>query len=367
MNAKIWNAQVPTPSPDGREMNELLKVAQEAILFRFRAKITHLLLYVTNRCNLKCHHCFVDQGEQDQELTLAEIDQIAEELDDLIWLDIGGGEPFLRDDLHEILGKFRACEYSIPTNGWATERILHSLEKIADTIDLNRLILTMSLDGFPKTHDAIRRKPGSFARVQETYALLRQHFPHLRIKFNTVLHNHNVKEIIPFMRMVQEEIKPAFHSILFLRGVPRDLGYVLPSLQEIYDLEEQLLSIQNRYHYGRRGLLSKVQKNYQAIKRDICNSTIEQKKQIIPCLAGQAHVVIYVNGCVAPCELLPAIGSIREKPLKNILTSQEWKKAINDIKSKKCYCTHDCNMIENVLYNFSLYPQFIFGSKKNLR
>jgi MoaA/NifB/PqqE/SkfB family radical SAM enzyme len=346
---------------------ELFTVAQEAILFRFRDKIAHLILHVTNRCNFKCHHCFVDQQDKTPELTLAEIDQIADELNDLIWLDIGGGEPFLRDDLHEILGKFRACEYSIPTNGWSTERILRSLGKISEAIELNRLILTMSLDGFPKTHDAIRRQPGSFARARETYFLIRQHFPQLRIKFNTVLHNHNIQEIIPFMRMVQEEMQPAFHSILFLRGVPQDSGYLLPASQEIYNLEEQLLSIQNKYHYGRKGLLSRVQKNYQAVKRDICNRIINQKKQLIPCLAGQAHAVIYPSGGVAPCELLPEIGSVREKPLKNILTSPEWKKAIHDIKSKKCYCTHDCNMLENVLYNFSLYPRFLFGSQHNLR
>ncbi|MGA9754428.1 MAG: radical SAM protein [Desulfobaccales bacterium] len=347
-------------------MKEFLKVAQEAILFRVRDKITHLILHVTTRCNLKCHHCFVEQGTKTQELTMTEIEHIAAELNDLIWLDIGGGEPFLRDDLPEIISKFRAREYSIPTNGWSVERILPSLEKIASAIDLNRLVLTMSLDGFPQTHDAIRRQPGSFARTRETYFLLRQHFPQLRIKFNTVLHNHNIEEIIQFMRMVQDEMKPAFHSVLFLRGVPQNSGYLLPAPQEISNLEGQLRSIQNKYHYGRKGLLSMVQKNYQAIKRDICNRIIEQKEQIIPCLAGQAHAVIYANGGVAPCELLPEIGSIREKPLSNILNSPEWKKAINDIKSKKCYCTHDCNMIENILFKFSHYPQFILGSKYKL-
>lgn len=344
-------------------MKELFKVLQEAVLFRFRNKITHLILHVTTRCNFRCSHCFVDPTPTAPELTLTEIDRIAAEFNDLIWLDIGGGEPFLRPDLPEILAKFQAWEYSVPTNGWFTERIFQTLKEIEARIDLTRLILTMSLDGFPATHDAIRNQPGSYARVKETYFLLRRHFPRLRVKFNTVLHNYNLAEIIPFMRQVQEELQPAFHSVLFLRGTPQDEGYRLPSPQEIRALEEQLLEIQNRYHYRQKGLLSETQKKYQAVKRHLCRRILEEEQMVIPCLAGQAHAVIYADGGVAPCELLPVVDSLRATPLQEILAGPAWRRAVAAIKAKKCYCTHDCNMIENILYNFNLYPQFVFGSR----
>ena len=38
--------------------------------------------------------------------------------------------------------------------------------------------------------------------------------------------------------------------------------------------------------------------------------TIEQKTQVIPCLAGQSSVVVWGNGDVSSCEMLPAIGNM---------------------------------------------------------
>jgi len=69
----------------------------------------HLILHVTNRCNLRCRTCFVDfDNYQGKELTLKEIERISKYLGKLIWLDVGGGEPFLRDDLHDICALFDA-------------------------------------------------------------------------------------------------------------------------------------------------------------------------------------------------------------------------------------------------------------------
>jgi MoaA/NifB/PqqE/SkfB family radical SAM enzyme len=344
-------------------MSVLFKVVKEAALLKLRPKVSHLILHVTNICNFRCQHCFVEFAAKPKDLTLDEVSQVAEYFDDLIWLDIGGGEPFIRTDLADIVAKFKAKEISIPTNGWFTEKILTALEKIEQRFDLSNLILTISVDGLRQTHDEIRKQEGSFDRLVSTYQQVRSKFPKLRVKLNTVIHHRNVQEIVPLMEWAKAELNPAFHSILFLRGSPINPDYRLPSAEEMKALEDRVHKIQQQYVYGRSGVLSDVQRHYQWIKREIANQIIATKSQVIPCLGGQAHFVVYANGDVAPCELLPPVGSLRKNSLKEIFDSTACEASVKAIKEKKCHCTHDCNMVENVLFNFSLYSKLMLGPK----
>jgi len=40
------------------------------------------------------------------------------------WLDIGGCEPFLRDDLVDLCRQFQAAETDVPTGGWLVDKTL---------------------------------------------------------------------------------------------------------------------------------------------------------------------------------------------------------------------------------------------------
>lgn len=333
----------------------IIKVMGEALLSRFRPSIKHLILHVTNRCNMRCKHCFVNFDKIEEELTLNEIKSLSKKFSGLIWLDIGGGEPLLRDDLEEIIPLFRFEELSIPTNGWETERSVEKLKKI-HSMASGKLIVTLSLDGMPKTHNEIRC-PMSFERTVQTFNSLRK-IKGIRIKFNTVLCEKNYDDIINLMHFVKD-LRVDFHSILMLRGITRDPSMRLPAIEKIRALEKDIYQIQQAYNYGRTGILSIIQRNYQAYKKDLCLKIMQEKKQIIPCLAGTSHLVIWPEGSMSPCELLPPIGSIRERGLEELLNGEEIKKIISSIKSGNCFCTHDCNMIENTLLNPKSYLKLL--------
>jgi MoaA/NifB/PqqE/SkfB family radical SAM enzyme len=117
--------------------------------------------------------------------------------------------------------------------------------------------------------------------------------------------------------------------------------------------------IHESYQFGRKGLFSRVLLNYQAIKWDAQMRTLAEKTQVIPCLGGQAHLVVYANGEVAPCEILPSVGHIRRQPIKEILASSAMKDSVAGIKRKDCHCTHDCNMQENILFNPRQVPALL--------
>jgi MoaA/NifB/PqqE/SkfB family radical SAM enzyme len=333
-----------------------LKVLGEVVKFHFSPRIKHVILHVTNICNMRCQHCFVDFETKPRDLTLGEFRALATDLNDLIWLDIGGGEPSLRKDLPEVIALFRAQEVSIPTNGWFPEKVA----AMASTVGAQRpgrVIITVSLDGFESTHDEMRQA-GSFKRALETIRRLRE-IATIRVKVNTVVCERNVDETIDFMKYVRDNLGVDYQGLLLLRGDPINPHYRLPSVEKLVTLGEGMRPIQESYQFGRKGLFSSVLLNYQAVKWQLQMKTLADKTQVIPCLGGQVHLVIYANGDVAPCELLPQVGNIRRQPIREILGSRAMADAVAGIKHKDCHCTHDCNMQENILFNPRLVPALL--------
>ena len=100
----------------------------------------HIVLFITNRCNMECDHCFlVESGElnnleRQQILSLENLRKLAISNPKLLALSITGGEPFLRKDLSEIIQEFSKSGYlksiNLVSNGYQTDKIIWGLEKI---------------------------------------------------------------------------------------------------------------------------------------------------------------------------------------------------------------------------------------------
>jgi MoaA/NifB/PqqE/SkfB family radical SAM enzyme len=61
-----------------------------------------LTFAITNKCNLKCKTCNIWQRKPENELTFAEIDKFFAANNYFNWIDLTGGEIFLRKDLPDI-------------------------------------------------------------------------------------------------------------------------------------------------------------------------------------------------------------------------------------------------------------------------
>ena len=72
--------------------------------FRRPSTPTRVVLDVTRRCNLRCGICQTWSVTPKHELTVAEIRATIGQLPRLTWLDVTGGEPFLRTDIADVLG-----------------------------------------------------------------------------------------------------------------------------------------------------------------------------------------------------------------------------------------------------------------------
>ncbi len=160
---------------------------------------------VTDRCNFRCPTCLKWQGARPQEeLSAAEWKTIFQRLRRLPLLNevtIGGGEPFARPDIFEILGSAKAEGfYTVAiSNGWnITPDTLRELGRLG----LNRLII--SLNSLRESvHDKTRQAPGSGRHALElidAWGSFRT--PELAIE--SVVMEDNVGELVALARFVQE-------------------------------------------------------------------------------------------------------------------------------------------------------------------
>ncbi len=124
-------------------MKNLKFFINESTKFLKPSGLDTLILYVTSRCNAKCHFCFYgEELNRVPELKLPELIKVSEKLKSLSGLLIGGGEPFLRTDLFDIISAFsRNCRVrivQIPTNGYFTDRIVAFVKRVLTEMpDLN--------------------------------------------------------------------------------------------------------------------------------------------------------------------------------------------------------------------------------------
>ena len=324
--------------------------------YQLKRNLQHLIVHVTNHCNFRCRHCFIDFSPK-RDLTLEQYQKLGRDVGPLFWLDIGGGEPFLRKDLADICAAFDADVLTIPTNGYFIDKTEAVTREIAARIK-GELTIAVSVDGLQPRHDAIR-EAGSWDRLWATYERLKT-IPGVRVKINTVLCRENAGEIIELMAFVQAR-KPDFHSVILLRGNPIDPTFGLPPLDELRGLQDRIFAILQRYDYGQSSPKARMLRNYHRYLWNLSLATLEQHTQIIPCLAGKAHAVVMGNGDVSSCEMLPPIGNLNDASWPDIWKSHARAEQLSSIERKDCHCTHNCAMLDSILYRPASYGALIGG------
>lgn len=128
----------------------------------FAAAPRSVIWELTGACNLACAHCLAEAGrpvpgELDRAGALRLVERLAEA--GVLSVTMAGGEPFLRDDLFELVGALDAqgIGVQIATNGYAIPD--SAFERLSD---LPVHDIQVSLDGIGPAHDSLRGRAGSF-------------------------------------------------------------------------------------------------------------------------------------------------------------------------------------------------------------
>ncbi len=182
---------------DLSEKLSILKEVMQALIFKSRTPLI-VSWHLTYRCNLRCRYCGFCENKV-EELDTRSILNIINELalcgTKLIVLT--GGEPFLREDLSEIIEfcKTKKLFVSINSNGTLIKEQIRKLRKV-DAIKL-------SLDG-PKHINDFIRGTGVHDKVIEAIQICKNEG--LEVNISTVISKHNI-DYIQYIIDIAKEYK----------------------------------------------------------------------------------------------------------------------------------------------------------------
>lgn len=181
-----------------------------------------IAIELTMRCNLNCPFCYLTGREKKEDpLTIRDIEKILDGLESRkTVLYLTGGEPFLRDDLPEIIAliKKKGFHCSISTNG-----LLISEEKTPWLKEFSPDHFMISLNGFESEHDALASSGGAFKKVTGGIRYLVESGKAGQISVNTILSSMNIERLADFLRMVK---KLGVRNVSFQHGMPTKEGSV---------------------------------------------------------------------------------------------------------------------------------------------
>lgn len=336
---------------------------------------------VTFRCNARCVMCDSWRIERQDELSLAELQQILPQLPKMDAVRLTGGEPFVRTDLAEIAALVqRHLEprmLHVTTNGFLTERVI----EFAEGRDLRQpLHLLVSLDGVGAKHDEIRAVPKAWERAMATLEALapRRRELNLRLAVNqTVLDEAGAAHYRP-LRSLLARIGIRNHLVVAYSesatySVERDLdkaptevgGYTThghfsrAALRSLLD--------QAREDLGELPRAERLAKSYYL--RGLRQRLLGEGEPSNPrCVALRAHLRLFPNGDVPTCQFnSKVVGNLRHDRFEalwsgaNVLAQRAWV--------DKCPgCWAECEVLPSALYTGALarhalrQPRLVLGA-----
>ncbi len=179
---------------------------------------------LTKKCNLRCIQCFSDSGNlKDKELTTKDMYNLFDSMveNGTFFICLGGGEPFTRTDLFDILeyGKEKQLAVSIVTNG-----LLLTKEIIERLNNLDVDYLWVSFEGMKDNHEKLRGK-GTFDKTINALKLLKEYYKG-RTALRMSINKYNIDEVGDLLEIAEKyDIDLVRYTPLlsFGRAVGKDL------------------------------------------------------------------------------------------------------------------------------------------------
>jgi radical SAM protein with 4Fe4S-binding SPASM domain len=314
----------------------------------------------THCCNLRCKHCYENSDGTflPDELTTEEakraIDQFAEV--GVVGIAFSGGEPLIRKDFFEVAkyARNKGFYVSIATNGtMVTPEIARKIRKIGVEY------VEVSLDGFEKEHDALRRVPGAWKKACRGIRNCLDAGIDTCVATTVTKRNHRNME--KFMDFVENKLK--CKRIIVFNYIPTGRGKGI--IED--DLTPEQREKVNKLIYGKlvddgckltalstAPLYARIatESAGPAIATHFVNQSIMEtmkgKTQTLAefiggCGAGRLYCGLEPNGDVEPCVFMQIkLGNIRNQSLKEIWKNHPTLKRMRDRdKIKGCgKCEH---------------------------
>jgi radical SAM protein with 4Fe4S-binding SPASM domain len=279
-------------------------------------------------------------------------------------VNISGGEPFLRNDLAEIVQFLReACptaEIDISTNGLLTKQIEHQTSAILRTCPSIRVMV--SIDGVGSLHDKIRGVEGAFDTAIQSLEFLKRAGVR-KLGIAAVATNENLGHIHEVMKLAKQlNIDFSFSGVPNQSAITLSMKrYEFHSLDklktEFEQIDAALLRSFSPRNWVRAYCISGV--HYYALTG----------KRKLPCYAGTDFFFMTPDGNIYPNMILGQgyeFGNIREASFEDIWQSrraEEFRKAIGNGFQCKTPCWMLCTVWPHMRRNKLAVLRWIVSNK----
>lgn len=296
------------------------------------AKKLNGTVIVTYRCNARCSMCnrYKAPSMPQEEISLDTI----KKLPPMYFTNITGGEPFIREDLPQIIRELykKSDRIVISTNGFFTDRI------VALCKEFPQIGIRISIEGLEKTNNEIRGLEDGFNKGYTTLLKLKE-MGMQDVGFGMTVQDKNAPDLVPLYKL-SDELDMEFataslhNSFYFVesKNVIKDRPMVAEYFEQLVNELLKSNSPKKWFRaYFNHGLI-----NY-----------IYSGKRLLPCDMSFDTFFIDPYGDVMPCN------GTKEKLVMGNLNKQTWDELWNSEdaqkvrKSVRC-CDRNCWMIGSV-------------------
>lgn len=286
----------------------------------------------TYRCTNKCRMCGIwkHPTRPEEEFNAG----LLEKLPRLSFCNITGGEPFLREDIEEIVGilKRKAGRIVISTNGYLSE-------KIVSVVARNRDVgVRISIEGLPAANDKLRGIRDGFDHGLRTLLEL-QKLGLRDIGFGITVSDRNARDMLELYQLAKslrvEFATAVVHNSYYFHKNDNEIN----NRKEVVECFEKLIKdllrskrVKNWFRaYFNYGLINYIRGN----------------KRLLPCSAGEDMFFLDPRGEIRPCNgmdsdsLDNSMGNLNQLSFAEIWNGERARKIRDRVKE----CPKNCWMI----------------------
>lgn len=287
---------------------------------------------VTYRCNARCTMCnrYKAPSKPDEEISIETIKKLPK----MYFTNITGGEPFIREDLPDIVRELykKSDRIVISTNGFFTDRIIKLCEEFPN------VGIRISIEGLEETNNKIRGLEDGFNKGYSTLKKLVE-MKHPDVGFGMTVQDANAKDLVALYEKANElgmEFATAslHNSFYFVeaKNIIKDRMMVAKEFEKLVNRLLESNSPKKWFRaYFNHGLI-----NY-----------IFGQKRLLPCDMSFDTFFIDPYGDVMPCN------GTKDKEVMGNLNEQTWDELWNSeqaekVRTKVRHCDRQCWMIGSV-------------------
>lgn len=252
---------------------------------------------------MRCKMCNIWRNPTDikEEIKAADLEM----LPSFKFVNITGGEPFIREDLADIVEVMfrKSPRIVISTSGWYDDRVIALAERFP------KIGIRISIEGMQATNDALRGRDGGFEKGVRTLRRLKE-MGVADIGFGITVSNHNSADMLNLYELSKELdmefATAAFHNSFYFHKYDN----VITNKEEVTANFRRLMELQMKERHPKswfRAYFNMGLINY-----------VNGGQRLLPCEAGTVNFFVDPWGEVYPC---------------NGMEESKWKLSMGNIRS----------------------------------